>query len=426
MLSTSASSLASGGNGLATTAALNRNLPLFDWYTMPEAFSAPLVVDAIKEFGVPEGGTVLDPFCGTGTTLVAARLAGRHAVGIEVNPFLCMASRVKTRERFNLPLLRIEVERLLRSARLVLRGADEGRMPHLADKLPDMPRLERWIARRVALKVLALRELIEEHLSPQNREIALLALAAILRGASNMKLSPHAFGSREVKQDAPVMSLFEIRLGKMLDDIQGLQGMEGLGHAQVIEGDVRRARDMEHKLLPAHLAITSPPYLNNLDYTMQTRMELFFLGFVQSMEELKHLRKRMMVCDAKATYKDIEDWRRVEEVQSVADVARALDDELGDRNWGWNYGLMTRQYFGGLLRALEAVRPLLAPGAPFVIIVGESAHAGILVPVPDMAAELGQLAGYEATEVRVLRTRRSSSHKFGLKESAVVLRRGSG
>ncbi|HEX8231702.1 MAG TPA: DNA methyltransferase [Chloroflexia bacterium] len=423
MLSTSATSLNGAGNGRATTAALNRNLPLFDWYIMPEAYSAPLVLDAIKEFSVPEGGTVLDPFCGTGTTLVAARLAGRNAVGIEVNPFLCMASRVKTRERFNLPLLRVEADRLLGAARLVLRSVDEGKMPHLADKFPDMPRLERWIARRVALKVLALRDLIEEYFSPQNREIGLLALAAILRGASNMKLSPHAFGSREVKNDAPVMSLFEMRLGKMLDDVQWLQTQENLGRAQVIEGDVRKAREVEHKLLPAQLAITSPPYLNNLDYTMQTRMELFFLGFVQSMEELKHLRKRMMICDAKATYKDIEDWRRVEEVKSVADVARALDEELGDRNWGWNYGLMTRQYFGGLLRSLEAVKPLLAPGAPFVVILGESAHAGILVPVPDITAELGRLAGYEATEVRVLRTRRSSSHKFGLKESAVVLRR---
>lgn len=425
MLSASATSLKGARNGHASTAVLNRNLPLFDWYIMPEAYSAPLVAEAIKEFAVPEGGTVLDPFCGTGTTLVAARLAGRNAVGIEVNPFLCMASRVKTRERFNLRQLRAEADRLITAARPALRSVDEGKMPFLAEKLPDMPRLERWIARRVALKVLALRELIEEHLSPQNREVALLALAAILRGASNMKLSPHAFGSREVKQDAPVMSMFEMRLAKMLDDIQGLQGMEGLGHAQVIEGDVRQARNMEHRLLPAHLAITSPPYLNNLDYTMQTRMELFFLGFVQSMEELKHLRKRMMVCDAKATYKDIQDWRRVEEVQSVADVARALDEELGDRNWGWDYGLMTRQYFGGLLRALEAVRPLLAPGAPFVVIIGESAHAGILVPVPDMTAELGRMAGYEAIEVRVLRTRRSSSHKFGLKESAVVLRRGS-
>ena len=85
-------------------------------------------------------------------------------------------------------------------------------------------------------------------------------------------------------------------------------------------------------------------------------------------------------------------------------------------------GRMTRQYFGGILRALEAIRPLLAPGAHIVLVVGESAHAGVLVPVPDLIAELGELAGYKRASVRTLRTRRSSSHKIGLKESAVVLR----
>jgi hypothetical protein len=180
---------------------------------------------------------------------------------------------------------------------------------------------------------------------------------------------------------------------------------------------------LQHALLPAKLAICSPPYLNNLDYTMQTRLELFFLGFVQRMDDLKALRKRMMICDAKATYRDIEDWRRVESVQSIAKIAEQIDERLGDKGWGWDYGRMTRQYFGGLLRAMEATRTMLEPGGTLVMILGESAHAGVLVPVPNLAAELGELAGYTGADVRVMRTRRSSSHGFRLDESAVVLRK---
>jgi hypothetical protein len=406
---------------VSTTALLNRNMPVFDWYLMPESYSAPLIYQAIVEFNVPGRGTVLDPFCGTGTTLVASRLAGCDALGIEVNPFLCFASRVKTRADFDLPLLKVEVYRLLHAAaaRLELATAEPG-PPY---GLPDMPRLERWITRRVAIKVLAVRHCIDECVSPANRDLPLLALASILRGVSNMKLSPHAFGSREVKHDAPVMLAFEGKLRKMLADIEGQDGEQAPGEARVIEGDIRAMRDLEDGLLPATLAITSPPYLNNLDYTMQTRLELFFLGFIKDMEELKQLRKRMMICDAKATYKDIEDWRRVEEVPEILEVARAIDDRLSDRGWGWDYGRMTRQYFGGILRALEAVRTMLAPRAYFVLVVGESAHAGVLVPVPDLVAQLGAMAGYSCEDVRVLRTRRSSSHRIGLKESAVVLRK---
>jgi SAM-dependent methyltransferase len=405
----------------STTALLNRNMPVFDWYLMPESYSAPLIYDAINEFGGNGPRTVLDPFCGTGTTLLAARNVGYDALGIEVNPFLCFASRVKTRETFDHCLLEAEVEKLLEAARAALSENGSREIEGRYD-LPDMPRLERWISRRVALKVVALRACIEEHVSEANREVALLALAAILRGVSNMKLSPHAFGSREVKQDAPVLPAFEARLRKMLTDVEWLRTQRGLGRTRVVEGDVRRMHGLDEPLLPARLAITSPPYLNNLDYTMQTRLELFFLGFVRDMEELKQIRKRMMICDAKATYKDIEDWRRVEEVRSIARVAQQIDERLGDRGWGWDYGRMTRQYFGGLLKALEAIRPMLASGAHLVMVVGESAHAGVLVPVPDLVAELGERAGYRREAVRVLRTRRSSSHRIGLQESAVVMR----
>jgi hypothetical protein len=409
----------------STTALMNRNTPLFDWYLMPEAYSAPLVYEAIQEFGVAQGETVLDPFCGTGTTLVAARMAGRNGLGIEVNPFLCFASRVKSRDCFDLPLLKLETKRVLADAHLRLdRVCDD--VNQRAALLPDMPRLERWIARKVACKIVTLRECIAEHISEENRDVPMLALASILRGASNMKLSPHAFGSREVKQDAPVLPMFDMKLAKMLNDIEWLQEHEHahpLGRAAVVQGDIRAMSDLQHPLLPARLAIGSPPYLNNLDYTMQTRMELFFLGFVNSMDDLKSLRKRMMISDAKATYRDIEDWQRVAEVPSVAKIACDIDDRLGDKGWGWDYGRMTRQYFGGLLRALESIKTMLMPGASLVLIIGESAHAGILVPVPDLAAELGVMAGYTRPEVRVLRTRRTSSHGFGLKESAVVLRK---
>jgi hypothetical protein len=391
---------------------------------MPEAYSAPLVYNAIQEFGIKEGETVLDPFCGTGTTLVAARVARRNALGIEVNPFLCFASRVKNRDTFNLDSLKLEVQHVLTDAHLRLSKVCDNPRRKPAANLPDMSRLERWIAPRVSCKIMALRESITEYVSEQNRDIPMLALASILRGASNMKLSPHAFGSREVKQDAPVLLMFEMKLAKMLADIEWLQSEQAecaLGHADVIEGDIRSLSGLQHPLLPASLAIGSPPYLNNLDYTMQTRMELFFLGFVDSMDDLKSLRKRMMICDAKATYRDIEDWQRVAEVESVANVARDIDDKLGDKGWGWDYGRMTCQYFGGLLRSLESIKPMLAPGAKLVLILGESAHAGILVPVPDLVAELGTLAGYSHPDLRVLRSRRSSSHRFDLKESAVVL-----
>jgi DNA modification methylase len=44
----------------------------------------------------PDARRVLDPFCGRGTTRYAARLAGRHAVGIDINPVAVAIASAKT------------------------------------------------------------------------------------------------------------------------------------------------------------------------------------------------------------------------------------------------------------------------------------------------------------------------------------------
>ena len=246
----------------STTARLNHNTPFFDWYLMPEAYSAPLVRQAIAEFGLHKGDTVLDPFCGTGTSLLAARDAGCNAVGIEVNPFLCFASRVKTHNWQDAPALRSQAAQILAEARVRL---DKACVDDLIDDsdLPEMPRRERWIARRVACKIVTLRDCIEKNSTEASRPFFLLALAAILRGASNMKLSPHAFGSREVKQDAPVLAMFEAKLDKMLADVACAEHEGRLSGTQVRvnQGDIRNPGNLSSTLLPAQLAVCSPPYL---------------------------------------------------------------------------------------------------------------------------------------------------------------------
>ena len=169
-------------------------------------------------------------------------------------------------------------------------------------------------------------------------------------------------------------------------------------------------------LLPADLVITSPPYLNNLDYTMQTRLELFFLGFTPDMAALRALRKRMVTSDAKAIYREIADRALVRHIPEVQTVV----DQLGN-GWGGGAGagimrFMAGQYFGGLLRVLQTLHRLLKPGGRCVLITGNSSHSGVLVPVPALTGRLGVEAGFALEEIAVLRTRRSSSHRAGLTE----------
>jgi hypothetical protein len=67
-----------------------------DWYRFVLSYPPHLVRDYLGRFGVDGGSVVLDPFCGTGTTLVECKRLGFASVGIEANPMPCFASRVKT------------------------------------------------------------------------------------------------------------------------------------------------------------------------------------------------------------------------------------------------------------------------------------------------------------------------------------------
>ncbi|HID30858.1 MAG TPA: helix-turn-helix domain-containing protein, partial [Desulfobacterales bacterium] len=392
---------------LSPTAVLNRGLHVHDWYLLPQSFSEPLVVEAIERFNIEIGDTILDPFVGAGTTAVTGVLRGINVLGLEINPFLCFAAQVKLDWTVDLtdfratltrvldkayPLLKVmSVEKDLFTEHLPPDAEEQGRAILAEVDEPQMPRLYKWMSPVVVHKVLVLRHLIEHDVPQQMRQYFLLALAAILRPASNMKLTPHAFGSRKHKQDAPVYDLFSQKLFKMANDLEYLQSLKyQTGTGEIICCDARAANHVQSDMLPASLAITSPPYLNNLDYTMQTRMELFFLRFVDNMADLRDLRKKMVVCDAKAMYRDIEDSEEVVDVQSIQQIAAALEEAHKGKNWGWDYPFMITQYFGGMFKTLKAVKPLLKRRAPFIIIVGESAHSGIKVPVPDILAELGE------------------------------------
>src|SRR5690349_9252267 len=67
---------------------------IHDWYRFVLSFPPHLVRDYIREFGLNKDSVILDPFCGTGTTLIEARLSGFKSIGLEANSFAHFAASV--------------------------------------------------------------------------------------------------------------------------------------------------------------------------------------------------------------------------------------------------------------------------------------------------------------------------------------------
>ncbi len=130
----------------------------------------PQLVEALLERYVRPGGRVLDPFAGSGTTLVQALESGRDAVGVDVAAFNCLLMRVKT-NRYDPFLLGTE----LRDA-----GTRLGRSSEQPTRY-----LREWYAPRAAGELLHFRSLLEGY---EHADVLRIVLA---RAARSARLTTH-------------------------------------------------------------------------------------------------------------------------------------------------------------------------------------------------------------------------------------------
>ena len=156
----------------------NRDQPVHRWFTYKEGFSRGLVERLLERFDLSPDATIVDPFCGVGTTPLVARLGGWNAVGIDLLPLAAFVARVKLRTRRELPmdLLRRAVERLPRTRR---------REP--SSRFADMPLVRRAFEPETAREILLLRDGLAGVRVRPVREFLLLALLASLEELSHTR-----------------------------------------------------------------------------------------------------------------------------------------------------------------------------------------------------------------------------------------------
>jgi DNA modification methylase len=219
------------------------------------------------------GATVLDPFCGSGTVLVEAMIAGRRAVGTDLNPLAVQLASLKT------ALLEPGArEALVVAARAVAELADGRRKTRAGATRRYPPADVDLFAPHVLLELDSLRAGITQSVDPQARGPLLLVLSAIL-----IKVSRRASDTSGLASERRIAAGFPARLfvrkteelARRFADFAALVPA-GTPAARVSVDDATRLRTVAASTIDA--VVTSPPYVATYDYVAQHAVRLRWLG----------------------------------------------------------------------------------------------------------------------------------------------------
>ena len=403
------------------------------------SFPPHLVQEYLDRFGMRHGNTVLDPFAGTGTTLVECKKRGIASVGIESNPMAQFASSVKLDWSVDPTALSDYASAVAERTRtdiardghsdwndLPLFTADNGTRAPLWCLTPEQAKLllKDSISPLPLHKTLVLLDAIDSCGDFPLPRYGRLALAhALVRDIGNLKFGPEV-GVGKLKNDAPVVDSWLAHMRTMIDDLVQTRDRTAVP-ACIHEGDARR---VDQILLPCSVdaVITSPPYPNEKDYTRTTRLESVILGLIGDASGLRELKKNLVRSNTRGVYKGDADDQEVATHAAIQDVAHTIEQrrlEMGKTS-GFErmYARVTRLYFGGMAKHFAALRTILNPGAKLAYVVGDQAsYLRVMIRTGTLLADIAQSLGYRVEGIDLFRTRLSTATGEQLREEVVLL-----
>jgi DNA modification methylase len=334
---------------------------------------------------LPTGATVLDPMCGSGVVIRQAAERGLHGIGFDVDPLAVLMSRVWTANNKVAEKATEAAAKLHRDA-AALRLADV-RLPWIDRCSETKEFIAYWFAhpqRKQLRKLSFLLTYESDDIDPHVRDVLWLAMSRIIItkhvGASLAWDTPHSRPHKvRDENDFDVPSAF-LRSVDWLSEALATKKVSL--PAKVSAGDCRNLSTVRSGSVSA--VITSPPYLNAIDYLRGHKFSLVWMG--HTIPELREIRSGAIGTEA-ARNAGLLDDSALQAVSGAADLPPRLRNIL-------------LRYAHDAALFLQEMRRVLEDRGKLCLVLGDSNLRGSHVANSKLFAHLAREAGFRKSGER--------------------------
>ena len=374
----------------------------YGWLRLTPAYSLKIVNEILFSYDGVSEISVLDPFCGTGTTALCATYHGQQAVTTDINPFLVWLSQAKT--DYYSPALISDLREQGRDLVAYAMHKDSVTAP-----TPHMHNIERWW-NPVALDFLCrLKGSIDDEFNKGTKRHSLL-LAAFCRTLIDLSSAAFNHQSMSFKSDAQASLAFDFSLQDVfIRDLEFvLDGAERnpTGTAHVLKTDARSL--CSQQIGKIDCVITSPPYANRMSYIRELRPYMYWLGYLLNGRDAGEMDWETIGGTWGVATSRLNDWAEPKDAFK-SKLLRAASEriDVDDNKNGRLLATYVLKYFDDMWSHFQSLTGVLNDGARIHYIVGNSTFYGVLVSVERVYAEMLSELGFVDVECVPIRKRNS-------------------
>lgn len=329
------------------------------------------------------GDTILDPMCGSGTVILEALLNNRRAVGIDIDPMARLITKVKTTP--------IPNNILYSSKDLLLERISENTNTHrLEIEIPDFPYRDNWfkecVLEEIAIILTSINEIVSKYRGQAQDDLSdyyRVVLSSIIREMSNA--DPHC--SRTVLRKKVVKKIeaddtltrFSQRLASQITEMEAFSKFYSTLKVKEVSLPLGTAIETGLDTSSIHLAITSPPYINAVDYPRTHQLEMYWLGFLGD-RPLSEVKRKYI--GTETVYKKEYNELRTSGLGSLDPILKRIYNLDPRRSF------ITYKFFEDMERQFQEMMRVLRPGARYCVAIGNNLIRGVRVKSHEILAEI--------------------------------------